>query len=133
MKNISSQTYVLSETMNDFEENGRNYLGKIKTSFFGNEINLFSVGYNPEKSKQLIKPLRQIICTIITHPQQLMDSIRPREFSVYMLKPEVSYFDLLGARRYEEEVPLNKLFNMYQGNRDKILYFENRKSKWNEK
>lgn len=60
-----------------------------------------------------------------------MEEVKPRDFTVYLLKSGVSYYnDLLGTVMYEEEVPLHKLYDEYESNRSKILVYENRKSKW---
>lgn len=63
-----------------------------------------------------------------------MEDVKPRDFTVYLLNPKFHYYkDLIGVQIYEEEISLCKLYNDYPENRNKILMYENRKSKWNEK
>lgn len=35
-KNTTGQTYIMSESYDNYIENGEYYLGKVKSSFFGN-------------------------------------------------------------------------------------------------
>lgn len=40
----ATTTYINSLNMHDFSENGKNYLGKIKMNFFGDNINIYGQG-----------------------------------------------------------------------------------------
>lgn len=46
-KKTSSQTYLLSDNLDIYEENGPNYLGKVKSNFFGSELSFYTRGLNP--------------------------------------------------------------------------------------
>lgn len=50
-RHVSSQAYILSNNLGLFDENSDDCVGKIKTSFFGNELSLFTRGPNPQKAK----------------------------------------------------------------------------------
>jgi tubby and related proteins len=55
---------------------------------------------------------------------------KPREFYVYVKKPEVRYYNSFPqVRMYDEEVSLAQLFE-HPENRDKIDMLHNRKPKW---
>lgn len=46
-KNTTGQTFIFSESYDSYIENGEHYLGKVKSSFFGNELNLYTKGLSP--------------------------------------------------------------------------------------
>lgn len=52
--NNATATFIISFDQKDFTENGDNYIGKVKSNFIGNTINIYGPGYNPSdvKNKQ---------------------------------------------------------------------------------
>ena len=69
----------------------------------------------------------------IVYEQTILKEARPRDFKVFLRKPSINYYkDLIGVKLYDDEIPLNELYNIHN-NREKILKFENRKGKWNDK
>lgn len=57
---------------------------------------------------------------------------KPREFIVYMKKPEFSYYKAFPeVKPYEEEIALNRLYEN-PDNQDKILVLRNRQPQWME-
>jgi hypothetical protein len=55
---------------------------------------------------------------------------RPREFFVYVKKPDIKYYSHFPqVRMYEDEIPLNNLYESPE-NRDKIAIYGNRKPQW---
>ena len=68
-----------------------------------------------------------MIATIV-FKTQMFGTGKPRQFTVFMKKPEVKYYqDLRGVKMYEDEIPLNELYYGFQQNTDKIQIFTNRK------
>lgn len=106
-KNTSGQTYILSDREGSHEEHGNGYMGKVKTSFFGNELSLYSNALHPDKAKQSNQIPREILCTVVTQSQPIMEEVKPRDFQVYMLRPGKRYYkDLAGVTIYGEEKSL---------------------------
>jgi hypothetical protein len=53
-KMISSKprsTFIISSDKYDFDENSKNYLGKIKSNLLGNILNIFGKGRSPSHAK----------------------------------------------------------------------------------
>lgn len=47
-----------------------------------------------------------------------MGTSRPKQLIVYAKKPQYLYYrDFRGVRMYDEEIPLNKLYNFYPENK----------------
>ena len=47
----------------------------------------------------------------IVYDQAFMKEAKPRDFRIFIKKPDVHYYkDLKGTTLYEEEIPLNELF-----------------------
>lgn len=54
----TTTTFIVSKDKNDFAENGPNYLGKVKTNFMRNIVNVYGPGYNPTDVKEKKLPPR---------------------------------------------------------------------------
>lgn len=57
-------TFLISENKNKFVENDTDYLGKVKTNFKGNEVNIYGPGYNAENFKIGKMPIRELLATV---------------------------------------------------------------------
>ena len=60
----TTMTFVVSKNKNDFAENGPNYLGKVKTNFLRNVINIYGPGFNPTDAKEKNIFPRQLLATV---------------------------------------------------------------------
>ena len=90
-KMISSKprsTFIISSDKHDFDENSKNYLGKIKSNLLGNTLNIFGKGRSPSHAKSKNEAPRQLLATIIFN---LFPMRQPRSFTIYMKKPEYNY------------------------------------------
>lgn len=128
-KKTSSQpsaSYVFSTTSSNFEENSDHYLGKMESNIFGNTINLYGAGLDPSDAQSMSKIPRQLFATIV-----YLKSVGngPRQFEVYVKKPEYRYYlNFSQVIMYGEEIPLSEL---YKDNREKIERYVNRKATFN--
>lgn len=59
--------------------------------------------------------------------------MKPRDFTVYLLRINVSYYKDLQGVTEGTEISLNQLYDEFESNRSKIMKLSNRKSKWSEK
>ena len=102
----TTTTFIVSKSKTDFAENGPNYLGKVKTNFMRNIVNVYGSGFNPSDVMDKKGPPRQLLATI-EYETNFLGSTRPRDFQVYFLKTGVNYFDLDGTKIGNEELSLN--------------------------
>ena len=88
--NNATSTFIVSFDKKDFTENGPNYIGKVKSNFIGNVVNIFGPGYNASDVKKKKKNPRELLATIL-YETNFFGVPKPRDFSVFTLKSEVSY------------------------------------------
>lgn len=126
-KKVSSKpisTYIISSSPRNFEENSHSYLGKLKSNLFGDVLNLFGPGLNPSNAQEQDSIPRELLATIVFTKTQLD---RPREFEVFVKKPEYRYYlNFHQVTMYQDEMPLSELYR-YHENRHKIEKYSNRK------
>ena len=66
----------------------------------------------------------------IVYSSNLFKMGKPREFTVFVKKPECKYYSAFPeVRMYDDEVPLSTLFESVI-NRDKIRMYNNRQPQW---
>ena len=56
--NNKETTFTICESTDQFVQNSPKYLGKVKTNFIGNIINIYGPGYNPSDYKNKNLPIR---------------------------------------------------------------------------
>ena len=57
-------TFTICENKCSFAENAVDYLGKVKTNFMGNIVNIYGPGYNPSGFKKGKLPIRELLATV---------------------------------------------------------------------
>ena len=129
--NNATTTFLASLYPSHFTENGVGYLGKIKTNFIGNIVNIYGPGFNPTDAKNKQVSPRELLATV-QYETNFLGSSRPRDFKAYVLKQGMKYYELAGTQLGEEEVPLNELYYLPK-NKEKIMYLSSRKAEYNER
>lgn len=124
-----TSTFVISLGRSDFEEHSPSYLGKMKSNVLGDVMNVFGPGVEAGEARQKKGPQRELLATIV-FITSLFQIGKPREFKVYIKKPEFVYYkDFPQVREAEEEIPLHTLYEAPE-NRDKIRELHNRQPVW---
>jgi hypothetical protein len=62
--NNATLTFLASVDPISFSENNESYVGKIKSNFIGNTINIFGPGYNPSDVKKKMKKPRELLASV---------------------------------------------------------------------
>ena len=92
-------TFKIYERNQITGENGPGYLGKVKTNFLGDVVNIYGPGFNPANYKKGKQPLRQLLATV-EYEKNFFGETKPRNFKAYILKSGYSYYDdLLSTTR----------------------------------
>jgi hypothetical protein len=105
--NATNTTIILSSNKDVFIENGEYYLGKVNIGFFGNDACIYGPGSNPNDYKNKNMPVRKMIATVC-YSTNFFGMSKPREFKVFMLKPNVDYYSHLeGTVMGGKEIPLD--------------------------
>ena len=125
----TTANYSISLDKNDFDK-GPSILGKARSNFTGSVFNIFDKGANPSKSVTN-ETVRHLLATIVFY-QNNLEEVGPREFNVYSIKDNYTYYDLEGISLGSAECSLDKLYEIAK-NKSKINVFKNRKPKWCQK
>ena len=83
--NNATLTFIASINPKSFSENSDSYVGKLKSNFIGNIINIYGPGYNPSDVKKKMKKPRELLATV-AYDTNFFGSPKPRNFTVYTLK-----------------------------------------------
>ena len=124
-----SSTFIISASVSSFEENKDHYLGKIKSNLGGDIYNVFGPGFNPQDAASKAIFPRELLATIVFQTR-VLDLGSPREFLIYVNKPEFRYYeDFKGVRLYDDEIGLNTLAHIEE-NQHMIEIYHNRKPEY---
>lgn len=75
-------------------------MGKMKSNLVGNVYNIFGPGLNPSTAKNYNIIPRELLATVV-YKTELFGTGRPKEFTLFLKKPEYGYYrDLAGVRIY---------------------------------
>lgn len=124
-----TSTFIISRSKTNFEEDSPYYLGKMKSNVLGDVINIFGTGLSPSNAKERGIAPRQLLATVVFQTS-LFQMGKPREFLVYVKKPQYKYYsDFSQVKMYDEEIPLNILYDK-EDNKEKIRLLKNRAPVW---
>ena len=78
----------MSREKDDFVENSKSYMGKIKGNFSGSLFNIFGPGLSPSEAKEKNKKMRQMLATVeyMENQNGLFGGKSPKHFRVFILK-----------------------------------------------
>lgn len=121
----STPNYIITLSSDTFEKDS-NYLGKLRSNFFGTEFNLFDTGVNPkntEKSNEWRSHLAGV-----DYETNLFGLKGPRKMKVYLpgLTESESIMDLKPNKKGDG------IFELAKKSDSRIITFRNKLPKWNE-
>lgn len=121
----STPNYIITLSQETFEKDS-NYLGKLRSNFFGTEFNLFDTGLNPNSTSKSIDWRCHLAG--VDYETNLFGLKGPRKMRVHLSG--------LSEGETMREIKPNKkedgIFEMVKKNDSRIITFRNKLPKWNE-
>ncbi len=109
-----TSTFAFTGSQSNYEEFSSKYLGKMKSNMGGSIYNIFADGYSPSDARVTGIAPRQLLATIV-YTTEMFGTGRPKQFTVFSKKSEYKYYrDIKGVKIYDEETPLNELYNDFE-------------------
>lgn len=121
----STPNYIITLSNDSFEKDS-NYLGKLRSNFFGTEFNLFDTGVNPKNSNNSSEWRGHLAG--IDYETNLFGLKGPRKMKVYLagLSENESIIDIKPNKKGDG------IFELAKKNDSRIITFRNKLPKWNE-
>ena len=127
MPNAKSSNYYISLNNSLFTKDD-NYIGKLRSNFFGTEFTLFDSGVNPSKENTKNDKIRNCLA-LIKYEANILGFGGPRKMRAVLsgisMKDEVNMIkDVSGE---------NILIELSKNHDSRLIYFKNKQPVWNEK
>jgi tubby and related proteins len=122
----STPNYMITMNTEVFEKDN-NFLGKLRSNFFGTEFNLFDTGNNPKDTDN--QSQWRCILSSVEYETNLFGLKGPRKMKVHLCGiTETDTTTRIQCTKKKNDT----LFEMAKKNVDGIISFRNKLPKWNE-
>lgn len=126
LNKATSSYYLITMSSSSFEKD-ENFLGKLRSNFFGSEYYLYDNGCNNKKSDNM-KITRNIISSI-EYETNILGLSGPRKFKIYIpnINESNEYISI------KDDSDKSKLIKLGQKESSEVIPFKNKLPQWNER